>query len=271
LVRQRRAELLDRLGPTLDVRIVTWDYPAPEDDDSWEQAWLLCQMQALERADAVIAVGGRPSRTANTLLHLAELKQKVVVPFAFLGGAAGRAFERRDWARVLPSFDADVLRSRAGVSEAMAIVDRLVIANVRTSHGYAWPPRRVFISRAASDVDFGAALQTVLTGAGCDAVLGDHEIRADRTVEAAIQDAVIGADLFVALWSKNYALSVYCNDELDLALQRHDAGQIQIWLFNLDSSAVVPRRARRLSQVTTQTPQALAALAKELLESEPAV
>jgi hypothetical protein len=199
------------------------------------------------------------------------LKQKVVVPFAVLGGAAARAFERRDWARVLPSFNADVLRSRARVSEAMAIVDRLVIGNVRPSHGYAWPPRRVLVSRAASDVDFGTALQTVLAEAGCDAVLGDKEIRADRTVKAAIQDAIIGADLFVALWSTNYALSAYCNDELDLAIQRHEAGQLQIWFFNLDRSTVVPRRARRLSQVTTPTPQALAALAKDLLESESAV
>lgn len=141
----------------------------------------------------------------------------------------------------------------------------------RPPHGYAWPPRRVFISRAASDVDFGTALQTVLAGAGCDVVLGDQEVRADRTVEAAIQDAIIGADLFVALWSKNYALSAYCYDELDLALRRHEAGQLQIWLFNLDGSAVVPSRARRLSQVTTPNPQALAALAKEALESEPAV
>jgi nucleoside phosphorylase len=271
LVKQRLAELLGLLGPDLDVRIVTWDYPAPEDDDSWEQAWLLCQIQALERADAVIAVGGHPSRSANTLLHLAELKQKVVVPFAFLGGAAGRAFERRDWARMLPSFDASVLRSRAGVPEVMAIVDRLVIGNVRPTHGYAWPPGRVFISRAVSDVQFGTALQAVLTGAGCDAVLGDQEVRADRMVEAAIQDAIVGADLFVALWSKNYALSAYCSDELDLALRRHEAGQLQIWLFNLDGSAVVSVRARRLSRVTTPTPQALAALAKELLESVPAV
>jgi nucleoside phosphorylase len=265
-VKQKLAELLDRFRPDHDVRIVTWDYPAPEDDKSWEQAWLLCQMQALERAEAVITVGGRPDRTANTILHLAELKQKIVVPFAFLGGAAGRAFERRDWARVLPTFDADVLRNRAGVSEAMAIVDRLVINNVRPTEGYIWPPRRAFISRATQDVAFGAALHPVLAGAGVETVLGDQEIRADRTVEAAIQDAIIGADLFVALWSRNYALSVYCNDELEVALQRHEAGQLQIWLFNLDRSAVVPRGARRLSPVATPTPPALAALARELLE-----
>jgi esterase/lipase superfamily enzyme len=54
-------------------------------------------LQALEYADVVIAIGGRLSNTASTLLHIAEAKRIPVVPFAFLGGASERSFKRRDW------------------------------------------------------------------------------------------------------------------------------------------------------------------------------
>ncbi|MEH3120765.1 MAG: hypothetical protein PGN16_02110 [Sphingomonas phyllosphaerae] len=96
-VDEKRQLLRQTLGrPNLVIQ--DWNYPGPEKDDgdSWFQAWLLAQLQALERADIVVALGGKVSKTANTLLHLAEAKGLPIVPFAFLGGAALRAFRRRD-------------------------------------------------------------------------------------------------------------------------------------------------------------------------------
>jgi hypothetical protein len=102
---------------------VDYFYPQPENDESWGQAWLLCQIQALEYADAVVAVGGRVSKTAMTILHLAEARSLPIIPFAFMKGAASRVFERRDWKQLYPGLDSQALQSEQGISQAMVIAD----------------------------------------------------------------------------------------------------------------------------------------------------
>jgi hypothetical protein len=117
-------------GETLgrdDLVIHDWSYPGPEKDDadSWFQAWLLAQLQALERVDVVIALGGKVSKTANTLLHLAEARGLPIVPFAFLGGAAKRAFARRDWKRLNPGIDASILETEHGIEKGIEIANQV--------------------------------------------------------------------------------------------------------------------------------------------------
>ncbi|MFE0258196.1 TIR domain-containing protein [Streptomyces sp. NPDC059010] len=270
-VAEKQARMVEMLGGGHDTEIRNWYYPGPEDEDSKEQAWLLCQIQALEEADVVIAIGGRVSKTANTVLHLAEARRKPIVPFAFLGGASRRAYERRDWARIYPALDHRRLMDRNAVADAMKIADQMLTARLRTHHNYNWPPRRVFISRARPDADFAQALEAHLSGAGIRALIGERELRPDRMVNPTIEDAVLSADLFVVLWSRSYALSRFCYDEIELALRRHKVGELQLWIINLDGSDIVPPEARALPQALARTPHALVALVRELLEhAEPA-
>ncbi|GAA5035700.1 phosphorylase family protein [Streptomyces siamensis] len=270
-VAEKQAKMLEMLGTGHNTEIRNWYYPGPEDEDSKAQAWLLCQIQALEEADAVIAIGGRVSKTASTVLHLAEARRKPIVPFAFLGGASRRAYQRRDWARLYPALDHRRLMDRDAVPHAMEIADHLVTARLRAPHSYRWPPRRVFISRARPDAQFAQALEAYLSSAGITAVFGERELRPDRMVNPTIEDAVLSADLFVVLWSRSYALSRFCYDEIELALRRHDVGELQLWIINLDGSDIVPPGARSLPQALARTPQALVALVRELLEhTEPA-
>jgi hypothetical protein len=265
-VSRKEAELRAMLGAGHATRIVNWYYPAPESEDSWDQAWLLCQIQALEKADAVISVGGRLSKSANTLLHLAEARRMPVVPFSFLGGASRRAAERYDWRRLYPGFDNSVLGDRTAAGKAMSIADRIVTSRIRSERNPVWPPKAAFISRASRDAAFADPLVDHLKRGECTPVLGDHETKSNRMVEPAIEEAILGCDLFIALWSRSYGLSRFCNDELEFALQRHRAGQMQLWIFNLDASDVVPRGARELPCVVTRTPRDLVAVVKELLE-----
>ena len=118
----KRHQLEDMLGKH-NTRFVDYFYPQPENDESWGQAWLLCQIQALEYADAVVAVGGRVSKTAMTILHLAEARSLPIIPFAFMKGAASRVFERRDWKQLYPGLDSQALQSEQGISQAMVIAD----------------------------------------------------------------------------------------------------------------------------------------------------
>lgn len=148
----------------------------------------------------------------------------------------------------------------------MKIADQLVTARLRTPHNYKWPPRRVFISRARPDAPFAQALEAYLSGAGITALIGERELRPDRMVNPTIEDAVLSADLFVVLWSRSYALSRFCYDEIELALRRHEVGELQLWIINLDGSDIVPPAARALPQTVARTPHALVGLVRELLE-----
>jgi hypothetical protein len=147
----------------------------------------------------------------------------------------------------------------------MMIADHMMVARMRSNPGYSWPPGRVFISRARPDADFAHALENYLVSAGLDVLLGERSVQADQTIESAIENAVLGADLFIALWSKSYGLSPFCFDEIDLALQRHSAGELQVWIINLDGSDIIPPAARHLPQVVARTPYSLIAIVRELL------
>jgi hypothetical protein len=94
LVREKLEGLVRNLSLTNVSRV---PYPPPTDDslEGRRFAWLFCQLHALEACHATVAIGGEPDGASNMLLLLAEGKRKPVVPFAFMGGAAGRAFVRR--------------------------------------------------------------------------------------------------------------------------------------------------------------------------------
>jgi hypothetical protein len=222
-------------------------------------------LQALEYADVVIAIGGRVSNTANTLLHLAEAKRIPVVPFAFLGGASARAFNRRDWQNLYPGLDYNLLSDKEGVDRVMEIADSLVADRMRGVRFGNRSLQKFFISRANAESNFSNELQVFLGSKGLTSVIGDREIGNDRMIQPSIEDAILKSDVCVVMWSKAYAASPWCSDELELALTRERANGIKIWLFNLDGSDVVPRAARKIPQAVTRTPAALVEAVAALL------
>jgi len=258
-VTEKRKYLSQTLGSP-NLKVLDWLHPGPEDKNSWSQAWLLAQLQALERADAVVAIGGKVSNTANTLLHLAEARNLPIIPFSFLGGAAQRLFKRRDWERLHPGFDASILEQENGIEKTIEIANRFVTDVFSTSCRTA-KPDTFFVSRAAHDSEIADALFNHLKTRGYNVLLGDEEIREDQMIKASIDQAILKSDICIVLWSKNYALSPWCYDELILASDR----QMDIWLFNLDNSLVVHQKARKLKSISSKSINELIKVIDELL------
>ena len=72
--------------------------PADErDDEAWRHGWLLSELSAMGRSNVVLAVGGKLNGPMSLLLPLAESRRKPIVPLRFLGGAAEKSFERRQY------------------------------------------------------------------------------------------------------------------------------------------------------------------------------
>lgn len=265
VIEKRRvfSETLGRNG----LVIHDWSYPGPEKDDadSWFQAWLLAQLQALERADAVIVLGGKVSETANTLLHLAEARSLPIVPFAFLGGVAKRAFARRDWKRLNPGIDASILETEQGIINTIEVANQMIVDRVARNTASMKKPQTFFVSFSHKDSVTANALIQFLKNKGLEVLTGSNEIRTDQMVAASIEQALLKCDVCVVLWSQNYALSPWCYDELILATERRSHGQTNVWLFNLDDSMIVPAQARNLPAILVNGANGIVNTAGELL------
>jgi nucleoside phosphorylase len=265
-VEEKRRLLRETLGrPGLVIQ--DWNYPGPETDeaDSWFQAWLLAQLQVLDKADAVVALGGKVSKTANTLLHLAEAKGLPIVSFSFLGGAAERACARRDWESLNPGFDASIMAKDDGIEQTIDIANRLLVDRVSRAFVSARRPRTVFVSFAHQDSAMAEVVASSLRSQGIEVLIGDDEIRVNQMIPASIEQAMLKSDVCAVLWSRNYALSPSCFDELNLATNQQSYGRMKLWLFNLDDSAIVPIQARKIPSISVRSPEAVQRVVSELL------
>ncbi|EFO7599496.1 TPA: TIR domain-containing protein [Escherichia coli] len=264
-VEEKRCLLRKTLGrPGLVIQ--DWNYPGPEgnEEDAWFQSWFLAQIQALEKADVVVALGGKVSQTASTLLHLAEARGLPIIPFAFLGGVAKRSYERRDWSRLNPGFDPSVLCDVDGVEHTIEIANRLMLDRMQPSR-LLERPKMVFVSFAHQDAEMANALRAVLVKEGIEVLVGDDEIRSDQMITAIIEQAVLRSDVCAVLWSRQYAQSPWCYDEMSLAINQQEYGKIKVWLFNLDDSPIVPAQARKLPTISVRNVQAMHNCVHELL------
>jgi hypothetical protein len=250
-----------------NLAIQDWNYPMPDADeqDSWSQAWLLAQLQALEKADVVVALGGKLSKTASTLLHLAEARGLPIIPFAFLGGAAGRIYRRRSWARCNPEFDASILENEGSVEHAVRIANHMVLDRVKRPIVSGSRPKTIFISVARQDAAMGTALGDMLKSYGIEVVFGESEIVPDQLIPATIEHALRRSDIVAVLWSRSYAQSPWCYDELALALNLEAVSGMKVWLFNLDDSSIVPTKARKLPAISVRSEEGVRSAVKDLL------
>ena len=111
----------------------------------------------------------------------------------------------------------------------------------------------------------GAALDDALKSYGIEVVLGECEIVSDQLIPATIEHALRRSDIVAVLWSRSYAQSPWCYDELALALNLEALGGMKVWLFNLDDSSIVPTRARKLPGVSVRSEEGLRSAIKDLL------
>lgn len=270
-VDEKHKELLDILGDSAP-KIVRFGHPGPElgpdieeNREAWRQAWLLSQLEAVERAEMVVAIGGRASRAANTLLHLAERQHIPILPFTFLSGAAQRAFARQDWTTIHPAIDPKVLAREDGVKEVIALANQLLTDVTLLDNRPVQHLQTLFVSRAHQDSSLSDLLCNYLQTAGFEVLTGDGAAGPSQLVPTSIEQAILKAGIFIVLWSARYALSPWCYDELMFALALKKKGHVAIWLFDLDGSAIVPTEARKLKKLRVRTPSELVAATKELL------
>jgi nucleoside phosphorylase len=245
--------------------IVDWQHPTYPNKEAIKQAWLLCQLQALEQADAVVSIGGRASNSANTLLHLAEIWRLPIIPFTFLGGASKAIFDRIKWKDLHPKLPIKTMENIDGLKKVVSLLRQLALDNLQKSLLKLTKVSRIFISRARLDAVIASEISKFLREMNLDVILGDEAIVADRAAIPTIEEQIKISQLVIVLWSKNYALSPWCHDELMFAISRKNSEALNILIFNLDETAIIPTEARNLSIISAHSASEINnALAKAL-------
>ena len=202
-------------------------------------SWLLCQLQALDECDLVISIGGKYEGSANMLLLLAESKGKNILPFSFFGGAAEKLFIRKQFElKDRLGKNIDVLNKKTKINELNKVFQE--------NHYKDFGDLKCFISYPKLrpyEADF---IETVLRRRNIEVYRDERDFGTGKNIEKEIQEWVSKSNTFIATWCKEYACSPWCFDELELALNLHEEGKMNIWIFNSDGTRIIPKRARGL-------------------------
>lgn len=253
-------ELLDRSVADLRLTNVS-KVPHPpnqvDEDSARRYAWLLCQLSALESSHATIGIGGDPNGASNMLFQLADGKRKPLLPLPIIGGAAQLAFDRRRYElRDRLGVDLTSLSDDELINQAVGYAVKLAEEGIASGKSRLGAPS-FFISYARARQAEADFVETFLRRRNLRVFRDESEFGAGHAIPTAIREAIFGATVFIALWSAEYACSPWCFDELELALDRHAKGSLELWLLRVDSTRVVPTRARELVHYETPNRETL--------------
>ncbi|MFD1989946.1 toll/interleukin-1 receptor domain-containing protein [Paenibacillus nicotianae] len=219
-----------------------------------EYSWLLCQLQALDDSDLIITIGGKMEGTANMLLLLAESKRKFILPITFFGGAAEKSFERQKYHLE------DFLRSDLYILHETNIVEKINDLILKISHKESIRSENklsYFISYPKARPKEADFIETLLRRRNKVVYRDERSFIAGYNVMHEIENSIRRSNIFIATWCKEYACSPWCFDELELALDLHEKGKIEIWIFNIDDTRMIPKRARNLLSFNVRSRQEL--------------
>lgn len=219
-------------------------------------SWLLCQLQALESCHSVIAIGGKNDGAANMLLILAESKRKLVFPFPFFGGAAALSFDRiryqledRMGNKHLKLLD----ENKVGES-----IELLIDQSLQSNKLEKQVDKNIFfISYPKARPHEADHIENILRRRNYVVYRDESEFGAGKNILNEIEKNIRSANIFIATWCKEYACSPWCFDELELALDLCESRGMKIWIFNVDGTRLVPKRARNLLTYPIRTREEL--------------
>jgi hypothetical protein len=196
-------------------------YPVSRNESgkvNWTHTWLLAQVSAMDRADAIVALGGQPAKSASLLLALAESRRKRILPLTFADGAAAALFQRRRYE--LQDRLADriaALHEPTRVGQAVELVEMLV---ADMPAGAIAPTRpRIFISYPRSRPEEADFVEMTLRRRNYDVYRDERDFGAGEHVHREIVEHIYRSTVFLVIWCKEYACSPWCYDELEIALE----------------------------------------------------
>jgi len=239
-IRQKVDDWVERL-PNSSVAKFPHHPPETHEPEALQHAWLLSQLSALDRCSALIAIGGRIGGSAELLLKLAHSRGRLILPLTALKGASARFLDshRYEYDDILRN-DAQILHQAEKYQEIPSLLSKAASEKILRPEGNT----RVFVSYAREQVEEANFVEMTLRRRGYDVLRDEASFETGHAIPDEIRESIFSSEIFVALWSSNYACSPWCFDEIEIALDRLEKRQISLWILQLDSTRIVPSRAR---------------------------
>lgn len=244
--------------------------PSRRPDGSLDRtySWLLAQLNAMDRCDAIVALGGSPTGSARLLLQLASTRRVPVIPLGHLGGAAAEHLERHRYElRDMLGSGFDELSGPREPTSYRVLLEGLV--DRASIGGHRDEDRNFFISYARERPAEADLVEMTLRRRNRAVYRDEHAFEPGSGLLAAIAEGIHAVDVFLALWCREYACSPWCNDELEAALDRAAHGALRVVILDLDGTRIVPRRARGLIAHPSRSRPEIEALLLRLVEARP--
>ncbi|MCZ8514337.1 toll/interleukin-1 receptor domain-containing protein [Paenibacillus filicis] len=221
-----------------------------------EYSWLLCQLQAMDLCQTVIAIGGKNNGAANMLLLLAESKRKNVLPFPFFGGAASDSFERIRYQLEDKMGNMHLkLLDPNKISESLELSIKESIQNNMLNKQI--DKNIFFISYPKARPHEADYIENILRRRNHIVYRDETEFGVGKNILNEIEKNIRSANIFIATWCKEYACSPWCFDELELALDLSESRGMKVWIFNVDGTRLIPKRARNILTYPVRTREEL--------------
>lgn len=222
------------------------------DAATMQYSWLFAQLSALDSSAAVIAIGGKPTGSAQLLFRLAAAKGKSILPLAFLGGAAADYFDMHNWDLfdVLGN-DLDIVSDKTKIRRIPDLLDQLLAGAPSREEN------RFFISYARARPQEADYIETLLRRRNGIVYRDEEDFEPAAETQEEIIRNIKRSNIFIAIWCNEYACSPWCFDELEMALQRRKEGLSELWIFCVDDTRMVPREARTLNYYKVDSREAL--------------
>lgn len=226
-------------------------------------AWLYSQIQALNNSDVVIVIGGRLEGSASLLLRLAEAQDKDIVPIHSFEGLAQHVYFR-NYYKLLDRWGENLsLLEDNGMHTVL--VKEILEGTTRISRTRNSDPV-FFLSYSRMRPQEADFVEMQLRRRGLTVLRDENDINESVDISNAIQESIHKADVFIALWCKEYACSPWCYDELSTALKKKQQDNYSIWLLRLDETRIVHPEARKLLHFETMTRDEIEGRVSILLE-----
>lgn len=247
---------LTGLDKIVKVSMFRQEAHVEEKKDAIRYSWLFCQIQAVHNSDFVIVIGGKMSGTSNLLARVADAQGKSIVPYPIFGGVGEFFFRKKRYQLIdaIGQTNVEELLEKTNPEELIDFIvkqswnGKLTKSNKRNSDTLTF-----FISYSRDRPAEADYVEALLRRRNYHVIRDESNLTPGQDIPNAIKENILKSDIFIALWSQEYACSPWCFDEISIALESHSVEGKSLWIFRTDKTRIVPPKARKMLWYDTET------------------
>ncbi len=241
------------------------------EDTSAPHRWVVAHVRMLDSCDALVTLGGGTS--TRIIGNIAADRQVPVVAIRSFGGSSAELYDRLHYVYKDKVDDTGALQKLVLPWQPDHATETITLAEAMVAVAAGVQPHLYFLSYSWADSSTADHVEALLRRNNRNVLRDENNVKSGGSLSRAIETLIVQADTFVALWSKDYARSSWCPNELEYARNRQADGlkPRRIILVTLDESEVPIRFTDTLRQLGRERDQCELAVLTMLREESSAL